>query len=189
MVAGTIPSRVKGLVVVEGFGPWVGAEENFVTNLRSALEKNPEIFASERAVYAGYEAAVERLRKSLPELKTESLRALVSRGVKSVDNGVVFLHDKKLKCTGHQRITERQSTAFLKELACPALLVCGKEGFYYAKPDLYNFVGFIEERRAAVESYGKTKVGMAFISGGHHCHLDYPEEMVDPVLALLQEKK
>jgi len=278
VVACTVPDRVKGLVVVEGFGPWVGSEESFISNLRSAIQKNPEIFASERPVYPGYEAAVERLGKNLPELKKESLRALVSRGVKEVcfytahntrtcslthaltlthslthsltsththtlshtlshshplthshlhtlthtctihtahntrtcaqhslaplfslthshiltdalsqvKGGIVFRHDKKLKCTGHQRITERQVAASLKELECKSLLVVGKEGFYNAKPDLYNFAKFIEARRALVESFGKTKVDMQFISGGHHCHLDYPEEMVDSVISLLR---
>ncbi|MBX7058291.1 MAG: alpha/beta hydrolase [Leptospirales bacterium] len=168
LLAGAFPERVRRLALIEGLGPLSDLPETAPQRLREALlarnEKTTGRRNSRGAVYRDLEHAV-RARRLAGRLSEEAARLLVERNLKPAPGGFVFRSDARLKQPSLYRMTEEQVSAFLSGIRCPAILISGSESeFKTLYPQLMERARLLPQLRTLE------------LPGGHHVHLDAPEQ-------------
>jgi pimeloyl-ACP methyl ester carboxylesterase len=170
LAAGTFPSRVASLVLVEGLGPFTNPDHEAPGQLAKALLHRA---SSGQRVYPTRDEAIQRLASR--GLLQDSAECLALRSLQEVDGGWAFCYDPKVRAPSRARLSESQVRAFLRQIGCPTLLVVARDGM--------EMPACFEGREAEVPSL--TKV---ISEGGHHLHLDYPERISEAVLDHLRSE-
>lgn len=170
MVAAVIPDAVECVVCIEGLGPLTSPPEEAPGLLRRSLAHR--LSEDGPPVYARLEEAVARLVKR--GLTPEGALCLARRGTREAEGGFVFAYDPRVRWPSRARLTEEQVRAFLRDVACPVLLVVASDGLKFGWEE--RLVCLRDVRRLTTEG------------GGHHLHLDHPELIVKEVREFLTKK-
>lgn len=174
LLAGTLPERITRLVLIEGLGPLSCAVEDAPARLRNSIVRQRKREQKRARAHADRAAAVERLRLANPAIGPESAELIVARGTRQTDEGVVWSSDPRLRGFSPLRVTEEHVRCFLGQIACPTLLIRGREGFPFDPQGI----------GARVECVPQLEV--VELPGEHHLHMDRAEavaEVVRPFLA------
>lgn len=158
--AGTIPERVRALLLLEGFAPQPSSAEKIVDSLRAAIAAMQR-GAGESAGYPDMAAAVVARRKGYWPLSDAVSRRILERALTPDAAGVLRWHtDPRLRQPSAFRLTEEQLLALLGEVKCPTLMLGAEQGLF-ASRDAHA------QRLAAVP-----QLQYACLPGGHHLHLE-----------------
>ena len=115
-----------------------------------------------RSVYTDIDKAIEA-RQSAGDLSRCAARLLVERNSQTIEEGVVWRTDPKLKVRSPIYLTEAQVLAYLSEIVCPVLLLRADSGY-------------LHDRQNMPARYAKVKnLTIKDIPGGHHVHMDQPK--------------
>jgi pimeloyl-ACP methyl ester carboxylesterase len=107
------------------------------------------------------------------DLDPASARLLVERSVESVDEGVRFSFDPRLRTRSRWRFTEDQVLAFLAAIDCPTLAIRARSGWP------------VPEEQMATRLDAIPDVTRVEVEGGHHVHLTHPEVVAPAVSGFL----
>jgi pimeloyl-ACP methyl ester carboxylesterase len=170
--AGTMPARVRRLVLLEGLGPLAEPDEGAPARLQRALQAEARHHrrSAQVPVYEDLDAVLERLQKAQSSMAEASARTLLERGLETVEGGVTWRSDRRLRHPSRFRLTEEQVLAFLRMIEAPTVLVRAKDGLPFASELAHARAGAVDDIRV-VE-----------VEGGHHVHLDAPERVAPAVL-------
>lgn len=171
LAAGVFPERVEKLILLEGIGPMVDAEEDVPQKVAEYIVQRRLRIRRAPLPHESREVAAVRLAKVVPNLSLASARLLVVRGTRDVDGGVTWVSDSRLRQTSPMRFTEGQVRAFLRRIIAPTLVLSAEEGLPFPG-DLAR------ERMAEIPNMREQK-----LSGGHHFHMETPE----PVAVMIRE--
>lgn len=172
-VAGTVPERVRSLLLVEGIAPQPAWPEKILESLRAAIEASQR-GAGKSAGYADFDAAILARRKGYWPLSELASRRILERALTADANGVLRWHtDPRLRQVSAMRLVEAQVSALLGAISAPTLLIGADQGLY-ATRDAHA------ARLAEVRP-----LEYACLPGGHHLHLE--PETAPAVARLLNE--
>lgn len=167
VLAAAMAERVERLYLIEALGPISTPAEKTLGLLRAALDDRAGIDAKQLRIFASLDAptAARRQHPQMP-LSQTAAAALVARGTRAVEGGYVWSSDPRLTLTSAIRMTEEQVRNCLQGIQCPAHLVLAEPAMPFV--DLTHMT----ERLALVPSLTTTR-----LSGGHHLHMDIPEQV------------
>lgn len=168
------PDRVARVALLEGMGPLAEPPDRAPQSLAEALAQEARVDVQQARVFPSLEAAVEARRRD-SDLDAASARILVERGTETVEGGVRFTHDPRLRTRSRVRFTEEQVQAFLRAIAVPVLAVRASRG--------WPFPAEVVAARSAVIP----DLRVVEVEGGHHVHLTHPERVADVVRQFLAE--
>lgn len=168
LAAGAAPERFESLALLESLGPIVDPAEMAFSRLMAHLKDRYAFSEKRLPVYPDIGAAV-RARRTAGDLSEEGARWLAERGTRSVEGGVTWRSDPRLKVNSPVRLTEEQVYSFLAHIRCPTLVVAAENGLIPLRAVLHP--------RLAKLKHGTLKT----VPGGHHVHLDHPDR-VAPLL-------
>lgn len=169
LLLGAAPERVERAVFLEGLGPIAVPAEEAPDQLAAALSDRAKLRAGSARVYPSFEAAVDRMLERDPGRSRQAARLLAERGTERCAGGVRFAHDRRLRARSALRLTEDQVLAFLRRIRCPVLVVRAQNG-WPTDP---------ARTRARYEAIPGARI--LRVSGGHHVHLEQPEQVAGPV--------
>jgi pimeloyl-ACP methyl ester carboxylesterase len=173
LVAGTVPSRVARLVLLEGLGPRSAVPAEVPDRVVAWLDEEREARRfGDRRRPAAFETAV-RARVVNRPIERRSAELLALRGTEAVDDGVLWRHDRALQRARPSALEEDTVRAFLRRIACPTLLVMAGDGERYLGDVAAERAACIADRREAV------------VPGNHHVHMDHPERVAEHVVPFL----
>jgi pimeloyl-ACP methyl ester carboxylesterase len=172
LVPSAAPGRVRRMVLLEGAGPLATPPEDAPALLRTALEDERRVASASPRIHPDLESAVAA-RCHGTDLSPGAGRPLVERSVESVDEGVRFTFDPRLKTRSRWRFTEEQVIAFLAGIDCPVLMVRADAGWPVPEDQM-------ESRLATIPDLTRVDV-----EGGHHVHLTHPERVSPAILEFL----
>jgi pimeloyl-ACP methyl ester carboxylesterase len=173
LVAGTFPSLVDRLVLVEGLGPLAHADSS-PERMEQWIREVRERRARPARPMPTLEAAQARLMENNHRLKPELARLLAENGTRAVDGGYVWSFDPIHRTRSPLPFQTEQLREFLRRIESPTLLVDGAES---------GFSIFLEHDRRADEI---RKVARATIEeAGHMIHQDQPEALATLVATFL----
>jgi len=175
LVPAAVPGRVTRMVLLEGAGPLTTPPEDAPVLLRTALEDERRVAASSTKIHPDLASAVAA-RCQGTDLDPTSARLLVERSVESVDDGVRFTFDPRLRTRSRWRFTEPQVLAFLAAIDCPVLAMRAASGWPVPEEQM-------ETRFDAIADLTRLDV-----EGGHHVHLTHPERIAPAVSAFLNSR-
>ena len=175
LLAGTIPARITRLALIEGLGPLACAPQDAPERLAITIQRRAAREKRRARAHESLGAAVERLLQVNPALPSEAATLIVTRGTQPApEGGVTWRSDPRLRGFSPMRITEEHVTAFLERIACPTLLIRGREGYPFDPRGIGLRIGQVRDMR--VEE----------VPGGHHVHMEHPArvgELLRPFLS------
>ena len=175
LLAGTWPDRVHRLALLEGLGPLSDPDESAPERLRESLAA--ELAATrrthERPGYPDPEVVGRRLAAAT-HMQPASAQTLLRRGLfEALPGRWDWRADSRLRLPSRLRLTESQVTAFLKQIACPTLLLRAIPGMAVSEDYFAARVACIADLRLVERP------------GGHHLHLDDPTPVAELVSSFL----
>lgn len=164
LVASAFPERVRGLWLLDGFGPWTYPETEGPDLLRASTERLLSLSERKKTVYATIEEALAvRVAKGVVPLTEQAALPIVKRGVVRTTDGWSWASDPLLTVPALFRMDENQIQAMIHRIQAPVRLALADAG-------LFKNLGFLEQRIQICAS-----IGVETFPGGHHFHLEGAE--------------
>lgn len=174
LVAAAVPERIERFVAIEALGALPETVEQTVPRLRDAVTSARGLPQRALRVFPDLDAPV-RARMRVNALTEASARLLVERGVRDVDGGHVWCSDPRLTVPTAVRMTPDQVDALIAGIECPTRVI-------YADPPQPYLPEPDRSRRARLLPDGDLVV----IAGGHHLHMEQPDEVAAAIGDFLQ---
>ena len=174
-LAGTIPEKIKYVMLIEGLGSTAQEAEKMPENLREATSQWLHRSDKKLPLYPNMETAI-KVRHNTGSIAVSSVRTLVERGLRNVDGGLTWRSDPSLKIRSRHYLIKEQACAFLQKISAPVLLIEAKN----EKKDQWNEL--MQELIPHVKN-----LQHRIISGDHHLHLDNPESVADVIHEFLND--
>ena len=160
LLASALPERIQKLVMIEGLGPYTGKPEDAAKHLRTALLEWQDFVDKPQRVIANMDIAVQARMNGLLPVSENAARILCTRGVKTVDGGLAWTADKRLRLNSPSRLTEAQVCAFLAAITVPTLLIMAETSLPFNPQDY------------AARVAAHPQLTLVKLAGGHHLHID-----------------
>ena len=174
--AGTFPSRVNKLVLIEGVGPVGMNFSDAPLRMESWINEVHERGRRHFREYSSVEAGARQLRQTNPRLNEPFALALARKGMKQNDRGKwVWKFDPLHRTAAPQPFYAAQAFAFFQRIECPVLIVDGKESRQTHRTDKH-------ERYDAMRQHRDVVIERA----GHMVHHDNPGRLAEVVATFLQ---
>lgn len=160
LFAAIYPERVENLLLIEALGPLTRTLDDALPRLREALDQHAA-FGTRRPlrVFPTLDAAIAA-RRAVNDLSEAAARAIVTRGVREVEGGVLWSSDPRLTLVSPQRYTEDEVLAMLAGIRAPTRLVLADP------PTSYLPSAMMDARAACVAN-----IRVVRLAGNHHLHL------------------
>ncbi|XP_078344078.1 serine hydrolase-like protein 2 [Oculina patagonica] len=182
LYAGSFPTEVENLVLLDygGYAAWRAnkpAESlaKYATRMSNMIQKTPRVYESVEA------AAVRREEPFAGNiLRKEDALLLTERGTTVTKDGVIFSHDPILKGHVYPFYPPQSSIKLiLSKIQC-AVLVLEATGTVFSG----GFQETRKERLNVICDHAKFKMWKR-VEGGHHLHLDNPEQTAQEIRKFL----
>lgn len=158
-MAGTIPERIKALMLIEGFGPATREIEQTTSNLRESIEK----FAknnSKKKNYADLSVLVKaRLQGHWP-LTEEAAQLLCERGSVQKNGKFTWSSDPRINFTSPLRFSAQQGAFVRSQIVCPTQIIVAEQGI---APQVSESTVPLRDFKTAT---------ITRLEGQHHLHMD-----------------
>lgn len=145
--AGTRPSRVRSLALLEGVGPPAMPADVSPDRTLAWLDGVKKVRSRPQRVMPSLDDVVARMRLSHPSVPLDVLRVMAARATKPVDAGLAFRFDPLHMTTSPLRYDAEAFEAYVARVACPVLTVDG--GDLAAWPELTERATRYPDARAA----------------------------------------
>lgn len=155
-----IDKRVKKIVLIEGIGSQSNGPEKAVSTLAAAVAEMKRSLRVTMPVYPDHGAAVAARVNVVGRISERAASVLCERGLKTVEGGVTWSSDPRLRTSSALRFPEEFIHAFLDALTQPVLLLLGKDSAFKVE-------AYYSERVAKVKN-----ISVKTLDGNHHLHLE-----------------
>ena len=162
LFAACFPEHVKAVICIEGIGCVTTNENEVTTQLKNAILNRTE--NKPNRIFSSFEQIV-KARIAVSDLNKQHASLLMERNAELSENGYKLCTDPKLKHHSGFRFTPNQCIEMCKNIVSPMLVIKAINGYSLVNQGL--------------EKYSKyfCKLTVNEVSGGHHCHLEYPKEV------------
>lgn len=167
IVAACAAEKVTSLFLIEGIGPLCDPANAAVLRLKSHLKHVER--GRKNKHYENIEDAI-RTRMKNSAMTYHSAKLIVERGIVEKDNVYFWRHDPRLLYPSATRFTESQNDAFLNAIECPTTLIWAEKGYEFGSE-------LIARRQQQIKH-----LSVHSIPGGHHAHMDHPQETAEIIL-------
>ena len=174
--SGTFPNRVSRLVLIEGIGPvgmhFSDAPQRMERWIAEVHQRGRHHFRE----YSGIEAGASQLRQTNPRLSDALALELARVGMKKNDNGKwAWKFDPLHRTAAPQPFYTDQALEFFRRIACPVLIVEGRESRHHQRSDKQpRYDAIADLRRIVVDD------------AGHRVHQNNPRRLAEVVAAFMQ---
>lgn len=151
--------RITKLMMVDSFGPPLVASEEIPDLMRSSVNKLLAVDPNRLPIYKD-EAHAMDTRFNLGGLSREGVATLCSRGLKTVEGGVTWRTDPRIKIQTAQRLSKSQGNVIVQKIEAPICVVMAEDGFPWDRE-------LVKERMALAKDLERHD-----LPGHHHIHME-----------------
>lgn len=160
LMAASLPQRITRLVLLDGLFAALGTSEDAPRQLAQSIRDRMQLSVRQPRVFATFEDAVQARMSGPLALPEHAALALAARGVDKVGDGYVWRGDPRLSGASEVKLTLDHAAAFVRALACPALVLLGEA----------STISRVYDIRKLAELNGLIRIET--LPGGHHLHMD-----------------
>lgn len=172
-VAALRPAAVRHLILIEGLGPPRISDEDAVAQLRTHLDHiagPPPVKA-----VASIDAGAERIKRLNPSLPAPEARRLAARVLQVQPDGhFQWRWDPMHRTRSAVAFDLDRFSLLLQQIACPTVLLFGRQSWYLQLPDLDKRIACIPDLQ-----------GNTSLDTGHSPHMEAPDVLADALRAAL----
>jgi pimeloyl-ACP methyl ester carboxylesterase len=172
--AGTRPTRLAALALLEGQGPPDQSEVDLPGRTAQWIDAWRKARSKQRPMVSIDEAAA-RLRKHDPLLGEDLARKLAIAGTRASDAGLVFKHDPLHLTMGPYPFRRENAAQFWKRVTCPVLVVDGAQ----------TIMNLPDAERATRRAYLANHRHVTLAGAGHMMQRHQPDALAKLLLELL----
>jgi pimeloyl-ACP methyl ester carboxylesterase len=173
LYSATFPEHVEKLISIESFGPLTEAAASGPSQLQRSIQSR--IAGNQRPTRhpKNLEQAISA-RLNATQMNYESAQYLMERNIFVDETGCQWRTDRRLRTISSIRLTDEQAKAFMTCIVAPMLVIRGTEG--------YDFMLSHKKQR----SNWVTNLTFRDCIGGHHLHMDNPQEVAQVINEFLK---
>lgn len=161
--AAAFPEKVKSLTLIDSIG-FISAEAKETTiQLRKAMLSRIKCTTKRKPVHPDIESAITA-RINASDLHYDQAKLLVDRGALKVEGGFTWRADSRLRNTSPYRLTLSQAKQLISDITIPVQLIYGSKGIELVKTGMKVYAPLFD------------KLSAHQLEGGHHIHMEKPEE-------------
>jgi pimeloyl-ACP methyl ester carboxylesterase len=154
-LAASFPELITKLILIDSLGFITDEPQHAARQLREGITSRLKP-SSPKPVYATVaDAAAARQRQSDFSI-TEAL-LLANRGTVTIDDGVSWRADMRLRHSSVYRLSPAQADALTGAVQCPALAILAQDGPFYSN--------------VKTQAIHYPHLQQVQVDGGHHCHM------------------
>ncbi len=174
--AAAFPEKVKSLTLIDSIG-FISAEaEQTTKQLRQGMMSRLKGVIKQKNSHSSPESAINA-RVSVSDLNEQQAKLIVGRGLVRQGSGYIWRADSRLRATSPYRLTLEQAKQLISDIKVPVQLIHGEKGFDMVNKGIAIFSPLFRE----FEHY--------LVAGGHHVHMEQPEETVRLIETFIQKTK
>ncbi|WP_162045988.1 alpha/beta fold hydrolase [Vibrio taketomensis] len=162
------PEQVAALVQIEGNGPLAESSEYSLSRLRGGITSRSRIRSKPARQFSSLDEMITR-RAKLNHVSAEQIAPIVQRGSQPAEHGWQLRHDRKLQSDSLYRMSPAHADEIRQHIVCPQLVILGSNGY------------------PSLQQVSDTLADVVVLDGGHHCHLEQPEQVALEILALVNK--
>ncbi|MBE0483399.1 MAG: alpha/beta hydrolase [Bacterioplanes sp.] len=161
LYAATFPDRISRLILLDSLGPFVNQADQAPSQLRKGVEqalRRHQKRDDSGIIYPTLAAAVHARQQVDARLQAHEIEAMVARNLRTVNGGLAWRTDPRLRDASKLRMTEPMVRAFLQQVVQPCLLLRAEHSIIPSD--------WFEQRSLCLRN-ARTQT----IAGHHHFHL------------------
>lgn len=163
ILAGTFPERPRSLAIIEAVGPKTYPIDQAPRFLADSVDQMKRQIGKKDPEYPSLETLVTA-RAKVSSLSYDATKIIIDRSVQQTETGYTWRSDPRLKIRSPSYATEEQIQVFLSQITAETLIIRGTKGSLMTRDELTS-------RMSKIRHLQQVEV-----DGGHHLHLDNPEE-------------
>lgn len=175
ILAAAAPERVDRLLLIEALGPLALTPGKAAESLRRGVADRRGASEKQKRVIPTADAAVDARLMATP-MARRSAELLVARNLETVDGGVIWRSDPRLRLASPVRFDESQIQQWIAAIEAPTLVLAADQHPPYFEPAQ-------RDQRVDLLRNGRQRV----LPGRHHLHMDTPEPLAAEIAAFLAE--
>jgi pimeloyl-ACP methyl ester carboxylesterase len=156
------PELVSGLIQIDGIGPLGETEDTAVKRLREGVISRERVRRKPRKGYASFELALAHKAKTM-KLDQALVYDLVARGIEYDQGMWRWRADNHLSAQALYRMSAQHVECYLSQIIAPFDIIVAQAGLIQQRQDL--------------QRWRPSHAQLHFFNGGHHCHLEHPEQL------------
>lgn len=172
MYASSFPDFVSHYITIESFGPLTKTAKSSPAQMRESIESRLKLAARDAKHPQNFETVV-KARALAGDLTMDAAELLVNRNIYEQDGALRFRTDRRLRTISSLRVTDDQAQHFMQNIQCPTLVIMGDKGYEMMREKVKERFDWVEH------------LTQVTCKGGHHLHMDNPQEIADHILQFL----
>lgn len=171
--AATQAPQLRGFIAIESIGPLSESSDTSAKQIAACFNSRSK--ANKAIKHPNSLTQLVKARCAISDLSEKAAELILNRNILKQGDKIMWRTDKYLRTLSALRMTEAQSQNILDNIRCPRALVIGSKGFSKIKR-------ILAERK---EQFINVK--QIEIVGGHHVHMDSPEQCAIFILKFIDE--
>jgi pimeloyl-ACP methyl ester carboxylesterase len=174
VVAASAPERVNKLILIEALGPISGKADEAGQRLRQAVAARRYLENDKAAKIIPDIGTAVNARLAATKMTRETAQLIVERNLQAVPGGYVWRSDARMMLPTHVRTDEQFVRSWIRSIEAQTLVIAADPAPIYFSPEQ-------RANRLADLKHGHLQM----IEGGHHVHMEKPDEVANLVMAFL----
>jgi pimeloyl-ACP methyl ester carboxylesterase len=166
LAAGTFPSRIERLVLLEGGIPVLGKPSDAPASLARSIVESQARWGSGGRVFPTRAVAIAERCRGFTTINEQAAEILARRSLRAVEGGFQWQVDQRLKAVSELRLTAEHAAAFIDAVTAPVRAFLASVSPFAARPDF----------RALLQRFRSIEI--TDLEGGHHFHLEGAEHAI-----------
>jgi pimeloyl-ACP methyl ester carboxylesterase len=158
-MAGTIPERIKALMLIEGFGPATRDVDQTCINLRNSIEKFSQS-DSKKKRYAEFSSLVKARVQGRWPLTEQAASLLCERGSVAKDGKFTWSSDPRINFSSPLRMSADQASFVRSQISSPAQIIVAEQGI----------APMVSENQPPLSEFKQAAITR--MEGFHHVHME-----------------
>ncbi|WP_448552732.1 alpha/beta fold hydrolase [Thalassotalea montiporae] len=172
--AAAFPEKVKSLTLLDSIGLISDKPENTTEQLRKGLTSRLKGLSKQKNQHPSIESAV-KARVAVSDMAYEQAQLIVKRGLVQQGGSYIWRADSRLRNASPYRLTVEQAKQLISDVQCPVNLVYGDKGLEMVHLGIKEFSALFSD------------LTVHKVSGGHHVHMEAPEQVAEKITAFWQQ--
>jgi pimeloyl-ACP methyl ester carboxylesterase len=169
------PENVNSLTLIDSIGFLSAKSEETTEQLRNGMLSRLTLKDKRKPIHPSLESAITA-RRNVSDLTYDDAKLIVERGSVSLEDGITWRSDSRLRNTSPYRLTFSQAKQFIKDIITPVQLIYGDKGIEFVELGLAHYGPLFKQFTAHK------------LNGGHHIHMEQAKETAKIVESFLEKQ-
>lgn len=175
LLSSTFPNYVQSLNLIDGIGLIYQGHQHAKANLIKAFEARLKLSHQDKRWFDDKQSMI-KARAKVGDFDDTIAETLMARNILEEQGRYTLSSDPKLKLPSTIRLNQEQAMSLLDKISVDTMLILPDEGYAQMRDNMKKFLPCFD------------KLSVSKVSGGHHCHMQYPREILNEIIKHLEKQ-